>query len=401
MKMEDEEQVHNASTSSSACGRNGGNGRHPKRQKVLKIPQRGPGVAKLEQMRLEEQVKNEDVGLQSPSPAITPQPTGILYSRSPSLPVSPSDPFFSDGVHGHIPSNPQQLKVGHHGIVPVSANGATPGNGYPLAFFATEGNGNNLSCSGYTRGVEKSPRTPHNTIAFTGLMQQGNQQYCFCPPSIVNGLVEISSSSVSSFQAEPPSNQSPYGTYHSVQPDDTEKMVAAKELCLLLPQDQPDPSALCKSNPTAVPSSGRSTSFANPSAYATNGTLRLREGLQCSISMPNMRQRKDIRTDWPPATMYLLPISDSKHVFQPELHSIPSQVHVQGSNSEGVYNVSTFHQQQGTFNTFSTAPNNAPYGQSIVSSDHNNNGENGDKVDLNNNNNNGETEDKVDLELKL
>ncbi|KAL9662609.1 hypothetical protein QQ045_027442 [Rhodiola kirilowii] len=364
--MGNEEQTGN--TSNSVCFRNGGNGKQSRKPKPKKIPQRGLGVAQLEKLRLEEQVKNEAVSL--PSSAFTPLPATSLCNGSSPFAYS------NENLYGLHPNVRQQ---------------------------------STLLSSEYIREVEKSTRSLQNPIPpfepiasspFGGLMQLGNQQPSFITSSMVNVVAVNSSSAVLSFQTEPPSNQSPYGTYRSVQLDEAEKVyakvstvlflffgfnnetencliydamqtVGTKRPCPFSLQEPSDLSPQCKFNSFTTESLGKSTSYSNAGSLVIKGNPSTRDGLPRSMSTPHMN---DIRADKtrpdgdflklaPPATLSLLPSAKSKEALS----------HLHTNHDEEDSNISV--QQQQSFYSFFPAPNTSRY--------------------------NCETEEHIDLNLKL
>uniref|UniRef100_A0A7N0SY00 SPOROCYTELESS-like EAR-containing protein 2 n=1 Tax=Kalanchoe fedtschenkoi TaxID=63787 RepID=A0A7N0SY00_KALFE len=394
--MSDEEQIRNSSSSSSISFRNGGNGRNSKKPKPKKIPQRGLGVAQLEKIRLKEEVKNE--ALTSPPHPMT---AASLHNRSLTVPPFPQHtrpyPFGTDTLHGHVPCHPH-LPVRHHGIGPPLAgtqfNNGVAGIGYPSRIF-----------SGHIQEVEKETLSLNPPCTSDGPFRgtSGNQQ-SYSYSSAVNVGPGNSSSAVLNLPTEPPSNQSPLGTYRSFQPEESEKIAGLKRPCPFMIRDPSDPMLHGKFNPLTVHGLEISTSFGYPGSSAINGNFGHREGLPCSMSVPELHRTYDFRTDWatpegdflkiaPPA----LPSSKTKHAHCAELlelGSVHSQaVHAQDSNSvqesnSSIQHLHNQHQQQRwrPCHNFFPAPNNARHGQ---------------PADGSNRVRNGEAEDHVDLNLKL
>uniref|UniRef100_A0A7N0VFW5 SPOROCYTELESS-like EAR-containing protein 1 n=1 Tax=Kalanchoe fedtschenkoi TaxID=63787 RepID=A0A7N0VFW5_KALFE len=372
--MSDEERIRNSSSSSSVSFRNGGgggNGRSSKKPKPKKIPQRGLGVAQLEKIRLEEEVRNEaQTSPPGPAPPVAAPhpatPAASLYSRSLSLPhfAPPARPFplYNDALYGH------------HEIT------------YP------EGPASNSRSAEYIREMERA-RLTLNPPSEPGFALRGNQHSSLHSSSTVNAVAGNSSSAVFNFQTEPPSNQSPYGTYRSVQPDEAEKIAGTKRPCPFSLQNPSDPWLHGKFSPLTSHGLGRSTSYGNPGSFAINGNLGHREGLPCSMSMPELRGTNNVRADLAKSDgdfLKLAPPASVSSKAKPALFGLleHTAVHSQVARAPDSSSVSEpsssirHHRDQllphPPFHSFFPAP-----------------------ADTLSNRHNGEAEDHVDLNLKL
>ncbi|KAL5803012.1 hypothetical protein ACOSQ4_031317 [Xanthoceras sorbifolium] len=291
--MAQEEQSQKCSNSSSGtCG--GGNVvRSSKKQKAKKVPQRGLGVAQLERIRLEEQQKRDGITvLTSPtSSSISPTKSSSLSlpitpNYHPSSPYSipfPPDHFSSSNLILRPSSSLQNNEI-------LNSNTAVPLTNPPVGWSTVpihqgQASVHKLwnSCdynlekriSGLDPGIafrsNLNACLPYESIPIwplPGLMHKAHQYQQ--PSSMVNVSSAAPSSSVQNFQMEPPSNQSYYGNYIPMWPED-EKMVGMKRAYPFSLDNPPTFSSLhCKFQPTVLPLSRSDDSTSCSSGHTLN-----------------------------------------------------------------------------------------------------------------------------------
>ncbi|KAK9269039.1 hypothetical protein L1049_000807 [Liquidambar formosana] len=429
-RMAEEEQNQRCSNSSSGgCG--SGGGRSSKKLKQKKIPQRGLGVAQLEKIRLQEQQKKDAAvaanAILSSPPTISPNSSSFLsvplpnYHHNQSSSFVPLAPPSPTATHLSPPNSllrpsasVPSVDVLHSNTVPL-ANSTTCGGfetGWPSIPVLGHGNGPKLWNWDYNiEGESKKldPRSvfranlPYETNPIWPLpnLMQRAQQYQQSSSSLVNFSSATSSSSVLKFQMEPPSNQSYYGNYTPLWPEE-EKMVGMKRPYPFSLDNPPGPSFNCKfpSFATPITRSDESTSCGNGGTYNFDpGNPIFREAPSCSAPMsePNLKDLKengfyngDFLTLAPPTTIsphlsskFKHPLAYSashNHKFS-EFESLPYQ----GSAEDPILlPVPSGLIQPQPFYSFFLPAARAQTGQATTTSTINNgNGEVGESVDLN------------------
>ncbi|KAJ0045988.1 hypothetical protein Pint_04683 [Pistacia integerrima] len=309
-----------SNSSSGTCGGGGGNFvRSSKKQKPKKVPQRGLGVAQLERIRIEQQKK--DAAIASSSTTISPTKSSSLSLTTPNfhpsnLSSSPSAiPFLANISSPNLVFRPSSSSL--QNIKTLNPNTAPLTNPVGWSSVSLQGHENahklSNSCE-YNLEKESSGVDPRSAfcsnlnhfshesipmLPLSSLMQRA-PQFQHHPSSMVNESSATSSSSVLKFQMEPPSNQSYYGNYIPMWPEE-EKMVGMKR-SYPFPLDNPPgiSSFHCKFPPIVHPRISRSDdSAACGSGHTLNfepvGTL-YREGSSCSTFMlePN-NSKKSIK----------------------------------------------------------------------------------------------------------
>ncbi|KAK8506437.1 hypothetical protein V6N13_016367 [Hibiscus sabdariffa] len=334
--MAQEEQISNSNS-----GGIGNNiiGRFSKKQRPKKVPQRGLGVAQLEKIRIEEQQKKDASILpSSQSPVVVSPPRATHKSL---VPVPAPASCFPLPIPSFLPSSsmvrpPFSMMntdiVGAANTVPLTCNGSVVHNGQNKLWGSYDCEYTNIEkeCSGLDPGLAfrtnlSLPYESEPIWPLPGLMQRAAQQTYQQTPSIVNLSARTSSTSVVSFQMEPPSNQSYYGNCTPLFPED-DKVVGMKRSYPFSLDNAPGPPIYSK-YPPIVPSINGQVEAASSSNGSTfnfePGTPSFREGPSCSTSNMESKSKKSIKQNGtfdgdflslaPPATTPMCSSSKFKH----------------------------------------------------------------------------------------
>ncbi|KAF5460935.1 hypothetical protein F2P56_020769 [Juglans regia] len=317
--MDQVEQPQKCGKSSSCIGVGGsidigGVARSSKNPKQKKAPQRGLGVAQLEKIRLEEQQKKDAI-LSSP-PSVSPTKSSFISLPIPnyhhSNPSSSSIPFHSPSP-AHLSSldsmirPPQPVQnIDVRNSSTVSSGGfeagwsgiSVPGYGCVPKLWNTNEYDPEKESSGLDPGLAfrsnlNLPYESDNHFWLPPSLMQRTQQYQHPSHSMVNVSSGTSSSSVLSFQMEPPSNQSYYGNYTTSWSEE-EKMVGMKRPYPFFLDDSPGPPFNYKLH--TLIGSDKSASSENGGQFNFKARkLILREGPSSSISYSKMESNTSIK----------------------------------------------------------------------------------------------------------
>ncbi|GMY31969.1 SPEAR2 [Fagus crenata] len=398
--MDQVDQTQKCSNSSSGGG-DGGVARSSKKPKQKKVPQRGLGVAQLEKIRLEEQQKKATSSILSPPPppssVSSPTKSSILSLPIHSNPSSSSIPIPDLSSPNFIIRPPQPVQ----NIIDVRNSSTLPL--LPKLWNSYDYNNLEKETSGVDPGFAfrsnlNLPYESDNPIwPIPGFMPR-TQQYQHPSHSMMNvSSGTSSSSSVINFQMEPPSNQSYYGNYTPMWPEE-ERMVGMKRPYPFSLDNPPAPSFNYKF-PTLVGPirSDESASCGNGGTFnfEASDTI-LREGPSCSTSNSKLNDSKkrenevlygDFLTLAPPTTISTCPSSKFKHPSAllashnhkfPDFESLPYQ----GSMEDPIIQagLSQLNQQQPFYSFF--PPAKVQIDQATTTMNNCNN-EVGESVDLN------------------
>ncbi|XP_022717200.1 uncharacterized protein LOC111275875 [Durio zibethinus] len=359
MGQEDQTQrCSNSNTSSGGAIGNNINGRSSKKQRPKKVPQRGLGVAQLEKIRIEEQQK-KDAAVAVAAAAISPSPSSVVSpptthhkssylclpiqsfqsSSASSIPfppdVSPPNSIFRP------PLPVQNIDiVSTVNTVPLTScsPGWPPGSAVLPSGNGSVNNGHKF-WSSYEYNIEKECSGLDPRLAFRtnlslpyesepiwplpSLMQRA-QPFQHASSSLVN-LPSRTSTSVLNFQMEPPSNQSYYGNFTPLLPEE-EKMVGMKRSYPFSLDNAPGPPIHSKYAPIVHSINGQveAASSSNGSTFNFEpGTPNFRKGPSCSTSNLESISKKSIKQNGvfdgdfltlaPPTTTSMCSNSNFKH----------------------------------------------------------------------------------------
>ncbi|PON98397.1 hypothetical protein TorRG33x02_056310 [Trema orientale] len=233
------QEYHYAQMCGSGGSGSGSGGKKPTKEK--KAPQRGLGVAQLEKIRLEEQQKKASSAAAATMLSSTSF-SNLDHSKPSSLTIPfhsmppPPNPMFRPPLPAHNVDVRRPMSSVHQ-----LANMAHINDGFEVPrHFNVPKHWNSCEHNSILeRGESISPmldpglalhlnlpNESNNPIwPLTGLVQRTPQYQHPPPPSMVNVPTSTSLSPVLSFQIEPPSNQSYYGNYAILWPEE-EKMVS-------------------------------------------------------------------------------------------------------------------------------------------------------------------------------
>ncbi|XP_020231373.1 uncharacterized protein LOC109811937 [Cajanus cajan] len=217
-----------------------------KKSKQKKVPQRGLGVAQLEKIRLEEQQKRDAVTISpSPStlsptkPSFMPLPMKNFHDSNQSssttlLPCEPPSEFRSplslqqqqqQNMDAKVSSTvPLANSVGFEASRPI-----VPGHGNVPKWWSSYQFDSEKNSFGVDPGMPVLPSLPFDSSPIwplPNLVQRTPQYQHHSSSSVVNASSGTSSTSMSHFTIEPPSNQNNNGSSVPVRP--IEKMVGMK-----------------------------------------------------------------------------------------------------------------------------------------------------------------------------
>nr|XP_023914206.1 uncharacterized protein LOC112025754 isoform X1 [Quercus suber] len=404
---------------SSSCGGGGGDdggsggivmggfARSSKRPKQKKVPQRGLGVAQLEKIRIEEQQKKAPAAILSSPPPPPPPSVSATNSSILSLPIP--DYHHSNPSSSSIPfSSLSQTDLSLPNLIirPTQNIGVKNSSTPPLPKLW---NSYDYNLEKETCGVDPGlafrsnlnlPYESDNPIWPPPGFMTRTQQYQHPSHSMANvSSGTSSSSSVINFQMEPPSNQSYYGNYTPMWPEE-EKMVGMKRPYPFSLDNPPGPSFNYKfPTPVAPIRSDESASCGNGGTFNFDaGDTIYREGPSCSTSNSKLNNPKqsfkenevvygDFLKLAPPTTASTCPSSKFKHPSAclasynhkfPDFESLPYQGSIQDPIVQA--GLSQLNQQQPFYSFF--PPTKVQIDRATTTMN-NCNGEVGESVDLN------------------
>ncbi|WOH05896.1 hypothetical protein DCAR_0625319 [Daucus carota subsp. sativus] len=237
---------------SSSGGCTNGVARSSKKFKQNKVPQRGLGVAQLEKIRLEEQQispSNSSSCLASP----TDHPSSSKPFTPPSI-IQRSTDVRPNSISELVSNNGGECRMGWQGIS-SAGRGSWP---------------NSLNDE-YNLGGGIGHKVDHQVSNALLSSVRSQPFHGTCPSSMVNVSVGNSSSSVTNFWTEPPSNQSHRSNKSQPLWPDEEMMIGLKRSYPFSVDDAPVPAFNCKFPPaylSDIPTTDASASFKNDGTFA-------------------------------------------------------------------------------------------------------------------------------------
>ncbi|KAG8657927.1 uncharacterized protein LOC110610681 isoform X1 [Manihot esculenta] len=305
--MDQEEETQkcgNSNNNGGGCGVNIGNiGRSSKKQKQKKVPQRGLGVAQLEKIRLEEQQKKDGSTILTSASSSPPPPKPS--NLSPSVPIPNYQSYSASSASSpNSILRPQNIDTLVHSLgwqsVSVQGHGNMPKLWNSCDFNLEKDTAYGIHPELSFRSSFNLPFQSNSIWPLPSLMQRAQYQPPL-PPAAASSMVNVPSSSSSSLQilhVELPSNQSYYGNYTPIWPEE-ENVVGLKRPYPFALDNPPGPSFPCKFPPVVRPigRSDESASFANGGTFNfIPANSNFREGPSCSnsISEPKPNSKKII-----------------------------------------------------------------------------------------------------------
>ncbi|KAM3396032.1 hypothetical protein P3S68_005038 [Capsicum galapagoense] len=207
-----------------------------KKLKQKKVPQRGLGVAQLEKIRLEEQIKDE---ILTPNPIVSSQDSSLRHLKQPSV-LKNCDFRLNSSTPCVDNLNPKPLQSTKQ--VNMSEDEMN------LSAVLGKGYDDDDDCSKLCSGKNSSEEDQDDKLYHHGVIIQPPIFSLPLSSSMVNISSGISSSSVRNFQMEPPSNQSYHGcNYLPLWPE--VKRVGTKRPYPFPPEFPPVPAFHCQFPP--------------------------------------------------------------------------------------------------------------------------------------------------------
>lgn len=290
----------------------GGLGRSSKKSKQKKVPQRGLGVAQLEKIRLEEQQKRD-------AAAILPSPNSTLPSTKPSsyLPIknfhesnqSPSTTLLPSEVPPEFRQQQQQQHMDAKVAKVRSTVSLGNSGGFDAGWPVVPGYGNvpkwwssfqfesEKNYFGVEPGLPVLPSLPFETSPIwplPNLVQRTPQYQHRSSSPVVNVASGTSSTSMSHFSIEPPSNQNNICSSVPVRP--IEKIVGMKRPYPFSVDFPHAPAFNYNLSPFAEIRTNAKPSCSNGSGYnfdVGNSTYREVPSCSASNSEPNLTKRSE------------------------------------------------------------------------------------------------------------
>ncbi|XVF04304.1 hypothetical protein REPUB_Repub05bG0070900 [Reevesia pubescens] len=321
--MAQEDQTQKCSNSNTSSGGNNIVRSSSKKQRPKKVPQRGLGVAQLEKIRIEEQQK-KDAAAATTTTTITSTHHQSSYL---SLPIPSFQSFSSSNSASPIPfpaadvSTPNSIFRSVQNIDIVTTANTVPLNscfpGWNPRGAIVPGNGivnNNghkflsscefnieKECSGLDPGLvfRTNLSLPYESEPIWPLRSLMQRAQTFQQPSssMVNLSSRTSSTSVLNFQMEPPSNQSYYGNFAPLLPEE-EKVVGMKRSYPFSLDNAPGPPFHSKCPPIVHSINGQVDAASSNNGSTFNfepGTPNFSEGPSCSTSNLESKSKKSIK----------------------------------------------------------------------------------------------------------